>query len=100
MNVQSSQDAYNDIINYMNSHGYAANYWYVGIASDWEQRLFSDHNVDRNKGVWIARQCAGDVYSRAVEQSLLKLGCSGGQGGGENTTVFVYAYLMTLATKQ
>ena len=26
--------------------------WYVGIASDIEQRLFGDHNVDKEKGQW------------------------------------------------
>ena len=27
--------------------------WYVGIAADPEDRLFSAHQVDRNKGAWI-----------------------------------------------
>lgn len=42
---------------------------------------------------YIARQCQSNETARNVEDALLKLGCAGGPGGGDLTTVYVYAYL-------
>ena len=99
--TQTAQSLYDEIKDYIvkqNISDYAG--WYCGIASDWEQRLFSDHNVESGVTSFIVGKCLNDSYARKVEKALLKLGCSGGQGGGDHTTVYVYAYLMTLSTKQ
>ena len=93
MTPQPAQTVYDEIVTHMNKQGGRHPLWYCGIASDWEDRLFNDHQVPRKDYWFIARHCYNDTDARNVEQSLLKLGCDGGAGGGDRTTVYVYAYL-------
>jgi len=65
--------------------------WYVGITSDWEERLFTGHQVPRKDCWFIARLCHSNADARSVEEALLKLGCDGRGGGGDQTAVYVYA---------
>lgn len=65
--------------------------WYVGIAADPEDRLFNEHGV-RESDWWIVRRLASAEAAGRIEQSLLKLGCDGGEGGGDESTTAVYAY--------
>jgi hypothetical protein len=84
---------------YMQSiRGYTNTDWYVGIASNPENRVFSDHQVDRDKGTWIYCPAASDTAARTVEDAYHAAGCDGGPGGGDRTTTFVYAYLKTRTT--
>ncbi len=64
--------------------------WYVGIAADPKERL-SEHGVKENDW-YIERRLASTEEARRVEESLLKLGCEGGPGGGDEETTAVYAY--------
>lgn len=66
--------------------------WYVGIASDPEDRLFVDHKVKREEDFWIYRSTANSDIARSIEQHFLGLGCDGGPGGGDAQTRAVYAY--------
>ena len=94
MEAQKSQDVYNSIVTYIKEHGGEYSDWYAGIASNWEDRLFNEHSVPgRGYKWWIARQCADNTAARNVEDTLHELGCDGGPGGGEQSTVYVYAYL-------
>ena len=94
MEAQPAQAAYDAVLQQIHRQGGRYSSWYCGIASDWADRLFNDHKVTR-KGHWyIARQCFNDSDARSVERALLELGCKGGGGGGDRSTVFVYAYLM------
>jgi hypothetical protein len=93
MKAQSSQDVYDGIIAHIRKQGGGYPKWYCGIASDWEDRLFNDHNVP-HKDYWhIACRCYNDGAARRVESSLVELGCDGGPGEGDETTAYVYAYL-------
>ena len=93
MEPQTAQQAYAEIIAHIRKQEAAYSTLYCGIASDWKARLFDDHTVPR-KGHWyIARQCHTSDDARNVESELLKLGCDGSGGGGDQTTVYVYAYL-------
>lgn len=96
----SSQDAYNHIKNYIDSNGGKYSYWYAGIASDIEQRLFGDHNVSKQNDKWAHDLCTSDTEARNAEEALLKLGCKGDVGGGDSTTKYVYAYLILSHTRQ
>ncbi len=98
MNPQSAKTVYDEIEAHMNKQGGPYSAWYCGIASDWRDRLFNDHQVPRKDHWYIARQCNDDTDARNVEQALLKLGCEGGGGGGDRTTVSVYAYLKSRET--
>jgi hypothetical protein len=74
--------------------------WYVGIAADARERLFTDHNVSEKGDSWIYRQAISEQAARDAEAELLDLGCKGGTGGGDENTDFVYAYKITQKTKE
>ena len=88
----------NDFKNYISQHGGLYSQWYVGVASDPRDRLFSDHNVQEDGGVWIYHNCGTDTAARQVEQYFLRLGCQGGPGGGDYHTRYAYAYKITSNT--
>jgi len=92
MEAQDTQTVYSEIVAHIDAQGYAYSEWYSGIAADWKERLFDDHQVPREGHAYIARQCYNDEDVRVVETALLKLGCAGDTGGGDETTVYVYAY--------
>ena len=74
--------------------------WYVGIASSPQDRLFVDHSVSQD-GNWVYAEAKSHFEARTVEQYFIdKLKTKGGPGGGDNTTKFVYAYLITNSTKE
>ena len=71
---------------------------YVGISKDPQTRLFSGHCVDEEKDIWIFCKASSSTAAREFEQELLDLGASGGPGGGDDKSVYVYAYKMTSKT--
>lgn len=93
MEPESAQQVYDKIVAHIEKQGGSHSKWYCGIASDWEDRLFSDHQVPRENHWRIALQCHNSQAARNVEDELHKLGCDGGPGGGDEATVYVYAYL-------
>ncbi len=98
MSSVTAQEAYNQIVAHIKSQGGAYSTWYAGVASDAKQRLFHDHSVSQKDAWWIYRTCPSDQAARNVEDALLKLGCDGGSGGGDSSTIQVYAYLKTRST--
>jgi hypothetical protein len=93
MEAQDTQQVYNEILAQIKKQGGKYSSWYCGIASDWEDRLFNDHQVPRKEYWWIVCQCYNNDDARTVERALIELGCDGALGGGDVTTVYVYAYL-------
>jgi hypothetical protein len=98
--IVSAQEAYAQIVNYINTNGGVYKNWYVGVASNVISRLFTDHLVSQVNGVWIYCYCQNDVAARSVEEALLQLGCDGGPGGGDSSSTQIYAYLKTFWTNQ
>jgi len=94
----SEQQAYSKIKAYIDKQAKSYRSWYAGIASDARERLFKEHNVLEKSDYWIYRQCSNDQSARNVEDALLKLGCDGAPGGGDESTTFVYAYLKSSNT--
>jgi hypothetical protein len=89
------------IKDHIQNRGGAYSSWYVGIASDVKQRLFTDHNVDEKNGQWAWAECENADAARDVEDYFVNtLGTKGGPGGGDSTTKFVYAYKITSSTKE
>lgn len=72
--------------------------WYVGIASDPQKRLFDDHAVSEKNGRWIYIEADSISEARDAESMFLELGYDGARGGGNDDTLFVYAYLKTRDT--
>ena len=97
MKPQDKEGVYGEIVAHIKKQieqdAGAYSNWYCGIASDWEDRLFNEHKVPRKDHWRTIRQCYNNEDARTVESKLLKLGCDGGAGGGDETTVYVYAYL-------
>ena len=95
MKPQTAKEVYDEIVAYMKLNDGKYSNWYCGIASDWEDRLFNEHQIPRppKDYWWRALQCYDNESARNVEKALLELGCDGGAGGGDDTTVYVYAYL-------
>jgi len=95
--AQTAQQAYDGIVAHINKQiqGGGGKYsdWYCGVASNWEERLFKGHNVPQGEYWRTVRRCYTHTDARSVEANLLQLGCDGGKGGGDETTVYVYAYL-------
>ncbi len=99
METLTAQEAYNQIVEHIKKQRGPAPGWYAGITADWEARLFEDHQVPRQDQWYIARQCQSNASARSVEDALLRYGCDGGSGGGDEDAVFVYAYLKGTMTK-
>ena len=95
--TMQAQQAYDEIIAHIKKQGGAHSTWYCGITADWISSLFDDHKVSREHW-YIARECFNNEAARNVEDALLKLGCDGGPGGGDQATVHVYAYLKDALT--
>jgi len=96
----TAQQIINDINAYMKQVGGIYSGWYVGIATDAKQRLFVDHNVSEQNGAWIYRQATSSAVARSVEKAYLDAGCTGGPGGGDSGTDYVYAYKKTSTTRE
>jgi hypothetical protein len=88
-----AQQAYDEIKAFIDKRNRPYSSWYAGIASDARSRLFQEHNVSEKNDWWILRQCQNDQSARNVEEALLKLGCDGDTGGGDQSTTSVYAYM-------
>lgn len=83
-----------NIKNHADKDGSGYNNWYCGIAADPDSRLFDEHNVPREKGKawWIKENAGNEQDARDTEEYLLNIGFDGGSGGGDYSTIHVYAY--------
>ena len=91
--------AFAEMCEYINEIGGNHHLWYVGVTSDLMQRLCDEHSVPREGHPCISRRCFENSDARLVEQGLLNIGCDGGGGGGDKSSVFVYAYRKGATTK-
>lgn len=97
--LKTKQEIINDINTYMTNSKYYSD-WYIGIAKNARERLFNDHNVQEKGDLWIFRQASNNTIAREIENFFLAKGCKGGDGGGDHTTMYVYAYKITSNTRQ
>ena len=99
--AKTKEEAKKHINDYIQNNGGDYANWYVGIASDIEQRLFSDHGVDQKNGHWAWAKCESADVARDVEDYFVNtMGTKGGGGGGDETTKYVYAYKITSSTRE
>ncbi len=57
--------------------------WYVGIATDPKERLFSGHGVHEKDDAWFYQRALSSEAARRIEKHFLDLGMDGGAGGGD-----------------
>lgn len=74
--------------------------FYVGISKDPKDRLFNEHKVDQKNGCWKYLKAIDIENARDAEKTLLQKGMKGGDGGGDETSVYVYCYQITPSTKE
>mgnify|MGYP001569366803 CR=1 FL=1 len=87
-----------EICAYADRDGDGYSKWYCGIASDINKRLFTDHNVAEQNSWWIHHNAGTEQNARDTEARLIQLGFTGGEGGGDSSTIHVYAYKITNST--
>ena len=93
---KSMQVIISEIDSYIQNGGGIFQDWYVGIASNPRERLFIGHKVVENGDAWIYQEAMNSNEARAVEKFFLdKLVTGGGSGGGDYTSIFMYAYKKT-----
>jgi len=81
---------------YIDGNGGIYSNWYVGITNDLEKRLFGDHNVDKKKGNWYSKKASTIDIARSVEEYFFdEHETQGDTGGGNNDSVYIYAYEVT-----
>ena len=83
----------NQIQIHADKEGSGYHQWYCGIAADPDQRLFDEHNVPRGEGKawWIQKNAGSEQIARDTENYLIGLGFDGAAGGGDYSTIHVYA---------
>ena len=97
----NNQQIVDDIVSHITKNGGNFPGWYVGIAADPRARLFKDHNVMEVGGKWIFAPAQSNQDARNVEEYLInRYKTKGDVGGGDDLTVFVYAYPITQSTKE
>ena len=89
-----------DIRDYIRDNGIGIHGWYVGITAYPNVRLFDEHKVDKDNGRWIHCPASSHTNARKAEKTLLEDGHKGGGGGGDEDTKYVYAYKITITTKE
>ena len=95
--AKTAKQAYNEIKAYMYNYSRLYAFWYVGITSNPETRLFNEHGVSERFDKWVCVECINSESARNAEDALLRLGCDG--GGGDATSSYVYAYFKTPSSK-
>ncbi len=95
--------SYNNIIERIDEHlknsgrRYYSDF-YIGITNDPERRLFDEHNVKKDYMWWIYSKADNIEIARKVEKHYLDKGMRGGDGGGDDTSVYVYCYTVSPTT--
>ena len=88
-----------EILDLMHRHGGPGYAWYVGTGRDAAEKLFSDHGVSVERGIWIWKRAGDPAIAREVEDYFVANFISDGAlGGGDVSSTQVYAYKKTGAT--
>ena len=68
--------------------------WYVGIAINPREQLFTVHNVSEKSGTWVYKDAGCETAARGIEVVFLKKGCKGGSIKKDSSR-HVYVYKIT-----
>ena len=71
--------------------------WYIGITSDIQERLFSQHKIDP-AGMYIMFDAGDEETAIDIKNYFIQLGSKGTTGDSDSSSTIVYAYLMTEET--
>lgn len=85
---------------FMSKYGRLHSQFYIGIASNPKDRLINGHRVSSGIPYIYWKNSLNTNIVRAIEKHFLDKGCKGGPGGSDNSTNYIYAYLITPQTRQ
>jgi hypothetical protein len=89
----------NDFITYILKHNRTYSDWYFGFTSDVEHHLFNEHNVDKDKDLWIYHDMGSLESARnIVEYFVNTKRTKGTVGAGNEKATNVYCYLISRYT--
>jgi hypothetical protein len=75
--------------------------WYVGISSNPKNRLFQDHHVHVEDDLWIHKLANSLDDVKKIKDHFHNIRhADGPREGGNNTTLYIYAYKKTKNTRQ
>jgi len=74
--------------------------FYVGITDNPERSLFQEHLVSKDRNWWMYVPCDNATIAKGVEKHYLDLGMNGSEEGGDDSSKFVYFYIITSKTKE
>lgn len=84
----------------MGQHGKYYREFYVGIASDPNDRLINGHGVTTATPNIYWTSPLQTEYVRSLEKYFLTKGTMGGPGGGDNNTCYIYCYKIASNTRE
>jgi hypothetical protein len=91
--TKTKEEIINDLDAFIKDGGGGYPAWYVGVASDARDRLFSDHGVKEEGDLWIYRRTSFSGVAREIKDYFVNtLGTDGGAGRGVVIIDMVYAY--------
>lgn len=85
---------------FMGEKGTRYDQFYIGIANDPIDRLANGHGVTESVPYIYWNAPLDTKIVRAIEKYFLDKGCKGGSGGGDDGTNYIYAYFVTITTKE
>ncbi len=94
---KSGQDVYDSLFKCIEDNGGVFSDWYCGITNNVHRRVAVEHKVKIFEGELVCWcECMNKHDAEAVETALIESdNCAGGQGGGNDESVYVYVYKMT-----
>lgn len=89
-----------DFESFLNQRGGNYEKFCVGITNDPGRRLHDtgEHNVSK-LGEYLYKKAGDAEAARQIEKYFIDQGCTGGTGGGDENSEWVYIYLKTSHTR-
>ena len=96
--IRSVEEIIEKITQQINRSGLPYSSWYVGIASEPKERLFTEHKVSED-GTWAHVNAGSNEAAKSVQKYLVEnLQTEGGSGSDDAAMTHVYAYAITSTT--
>ena len=73
--------------------------WYVGIANNVKRKLFEDHNVNEQNGIWIYVTAPDNAAARTTKSYFVQNRVAANDLDDEVGGLIVYAYKKTPSTR-
>ena len=74
--------------------------FYVGTTDNPDDRLFTEHNVNKKLGCWTYYEALNEQHAREAEKLLISQGMTGNPGETDDSCTTVYCYKITSETDE